>query len=114
MCWLLRELDSGPVRVAAGSRVTLLNIHSKDVIMEQARCDAELHPRHDSQSCQPQQTQLHLWSASVVRSQLQGSYLMHDVQLGDACSHQWHVLPTDIITDDARTLLCTHGSCHAS
>ena len=37
MCWLLRELDSGPVAMAAGSRVTLLNIHDTDVIMEQAR-----------------------------------------------------------------------------
>lgn len=37
MCWLLRELDSGPVRMAAGSRVTLLNTHSTDEIMEQAR-----------------------------------------------------------------------------
>jgi len=41
MCWLLRELDSGPVRVAAGSRATLLNIHSTDAIMEQARRDAQ-------------------------------------------------------------------------
>jgi len=41
MCWLLRELDSGPVRVAAGSRVTLLNIHSTDAIMEQARRDGQ-------------------------------------------------------------------------
>ena len=37
MCWLLRELDSGPVSMAAGSRVTLLNIHDTDVIMEQVR-----------------------------------------------------------------------------
>jgi hypothetical protein len=37
MCWLLRELDHGPVSMAAGSKVTLLNIHETDVIMEQAR-----------------------------------------------------------------------------